>query len=404
MELKLYLALSFAMFMEYAIWGAWFPVLAARLFGPLKMTGKETGRIYATLPLACIVFPLVGGWLADKYVNTEWILVVAHLAGAVLLFIAAGKTTFKGLFSVLLLYSVFFAATLPLVNSMMFHHLAKVYTDADEIGKASGWIFLWAPVAWALAGYFLTGWRWKFKTGEQGRDCLYFAAVLSLIMAVGCLFMPNTPPAPAAADAVQAPIRDTLQMLGQTNFLVFVLASMVIAGLMQFYFQGTAQFMQDVGVPSKNVPASMAIAQAMQAIATFFLLGLLLKHLGFKWTLVIGAGCWLLLYVIYIGTKEKLLIIPAQSLHGLAYVFFIIVGQIYAKSVASEKILSTMQALMFAATTGLGLLLGTQLAGAVMDKFKSEGKFQWRQIFMVPAAIALVCIVALALLFTVPAS
>lgn len=404
MEWKLYIALSFAMFMEYAIWGAWFPVLAARLFGPLKMTGKQTGWIYATLPLACIVFPLVGGWLADKHVNTEWILVIAHLAGAVLLFLAAGKTTFKGLFATLLLYSVFFAATLPLVNSMMFHHLGRVYTDVKDVDAASGKIFLWAPVAWALAGYFLTGWRWKFKTGEQGRDCLYFAAVLSLIMAVGCLFMPKTPPIPASADAVQAPIRDTLQMLGNTNFLVFILASMVIAGLMQFYFQGTAQFMQDVGIPSKNVPASMAVAQAMQAIATFFLLGLLLTRLGFKWTLIVGAGCWLLLYLIYIGTKKRLLIVPAQALHGLAYVFFIIVGQIYAKSVASDKILSTMQALMFAATTGLGLLLGTQLAGAVMDKFKSEGKFQWREIFMVPAAIALVCIIALALLFTVPPS
>ena len=126
MEWKLYLALSFAMFMEYAIWGAWFPVLAARLFGPLKMTGKQTGLIYATLPLACIVFPLVGGWLADKHVNTEWILIIAHLAGAVLLFLAASKTTFKGLFTVLLLYSVFYAATLPLVNSMMFHHLGKI--------------------------------------------------------------------------------------------------------------------------------------------------------------------------------------------------------------------------------------------------------------------------------------
>ena len=404
MEWKLYIALSFAMFMEYAIWGAWFPVLAARLFGPLKMTGKQTGLIYATLPLACIVFPLVAGWLADKHVNTEWILVVAHLAGAVLLFLAASKTTFKGLFSTLLLYSVFFAATLPLVNSMMFHHLAKVYSDSGDVDAASGKIFLWAPVAWALAGYFLTGWRWKFKTGEQGRDCLYFAAVLSLIMAVGCIFMPKTPPVPASADAVQAPIRDTLQMLGQTDFLVFILASMVIAGLMQFYFQGTAQFMQDIGIPSKNVPASMAIAQAMQAIATFFLLGLLLNSLGFKWTLIIGAGCWLLLYVIYIGSKERLLIIPAQALHGLAYVFFIIVGQIYAKSIAPKEILSTMQALMFAATTGVGLLLGTQLAGAVMDKFKSEDKFRWREIFMVPAGIALVCILAFILLFNPAAS
>ncbi|MHC4742942.1 MAG: MFS transporter [Planctomycetota bacterium] len=399
MELKLHIALSFAMFMEYAIWGAWFPVLAARLFGPLKMTGKQVGLIYATLPLACIVFPLAGGWLADKHVNTEWILVLAHLAGAALMFLAARKTTFKSLFAVLLLYSMFFAATLPLVNSLMFHHLGKVYTNAEEIGRASGKIFLWAPIAWALAGYFLTGWRWKFKTGEQGRDCLYFAAVLSLIMAVGCLFMPKTPPAVATADAVQTPIWDTLKMLDQTHFLVFVLVSMIIAGLMQFYFQGTAQFMQDVGIPSKNVPASMAIAQAAQAIGTFFLMSVLLEHLGYKWTLVIGAGCWLLLYVIYIGTKERILLIPAQSLHGLAYVFFIIVGQKYANSIAAPQIVSTMQALMFAATTGLGMLLGTQLAGAIMDNFKSEEKFQWRQIFAVPAAIALVCILVFILLF-----
>ena len=402
MEWKLYIALSFAMFMEYAIWVAWFHLLAARLFGPLKMTGKQTGLIYATLPLACIVFPLVGGWLADKHVNTEWILVVAHLAGAVLLFLAASKTTFKGLFSVLLLYSVFFAATLPLVNSLMFHHLAKAFSDPADVDAASGKIFLWAPIAWALAGYFLTGWRWKFKTGEQGRDCLYFAAILSIIMAVGCIFMPKTPP---SADAVAgAPISDTLQMLGQTDFLVFVLVSMVIAGLMQFYFQGTAQFMQDVDIRSKNVPASMAVAQVAQAVGTFFLLGLFLTNLGFKWTLVVGAGCWLLLYVIYIASKERLLIIPAQALHGLAYVFFIIVGQIYAKSVAPKEILSTMQALMFAATTGLGMLLGTQVAGAVMDKFKSEGRFQWRQIFMVPAGIALVCILVFILLFNPAAS
>ena len=59
---------------------------------------------------------------------------------------------------------------------------------------------------------------------------------------------------------------------------------------------------------------------------------------------------------------------------------------------------------MFAATTGLGMLLGTQLAGAVMDKFKSEDKFQWRQIFMVPAGIALACILVFVLVFTVPAS
>jgi len=398
MSWSLYFALSFAMFMQYAIWGAWFPVLAARLLGPLKMSGKQTGLIYATLPLACIVFPLVAGQLADKYCNTEWILIIAHLAGAVLLFVAARRTSFGSLFVVMLLYSVFYAATLPLVNSMMFHHLDKVCADEAAVDAASARIFLWAPVAWALAGYFLTAWRWKFKTGELGRDCLYLAAALSLIMAIGCIFMPNTPPTPQPEQATQEPILDII--LGNTDFLLFIIISMLIAGLMQFYFQGTAPFMQDIGIPSKNVPASMAIAQVVQAVATFFALGVLLNSpLGYKWTLVVGAACWLLMYIIYIGTKQRWLIVPAQALHGLAYVFFIIGGQIFTKSVASKESLSTMQAVIFAATTGVGLLYGTQFAGVVMDKFKKEDKFQWRQIFMVPGAIALVCILVFMIFF-----
>ena len=63
---KIYVPLSLMMFFEYAVWGAWFPVLAARLLGPLKMTGKQTGWIYATLPIACIISPLVAGQLADR--------------------------------------------------------------------------------------------------------------------------------------------------------------------------------------------------------------------------------------------------------------------------------------------------------------------------------------------------
>ncbi len=387
MDLALYVRISLVMFLEFAIWGAWLPVLATRLLGPLKFTGKQTGWIYATLPLACIVSPLIAGQLADKWINTEYLLLGAHLAGAVLMFLAARQTKFGRLFIIMLFYSVFYAATLPLVNSVLFAHISDV--------GLQGKVFIWAPIAWALIGYFLTGWRWVFKTGEQGRDCLYLAAVLSVIMGVCCLFLPATP----AARAGTAPILKVLSMLGEANFLVFVLVSVVGAGLMQVYFMGTAHFMQEMGVPNKNVPASMAIAQVVQAVATYFLMVLLIQNAGYKWTLVVGALCWALLYVIYVGGKPTWLIVTAQSLHGLAYVFFIIVGQIFANSVAPEESRSSMQALIFAATTGVGMYLGTQFGGAVMDKFKKDGKFQWRRIFMLPGAIMIVCAVVLAILF-----
>ena len=83
------------MFMEYAVWGAWMPVLAARLMGPMQLTGKQTGWIYATLPLACMISPLIAGPLADKYIDTGWILAFCHGLGTILLFLAARTNKFS---------------------------------------------------------------------------------------------------------------------------------------------------------------------------------------------------------------------------------------------------------------------------------------------------------------------
>jgi hypothetical protein len=96
-------------------------------------------------------------------------------------------------------------------------------------------------------------------------------------------------------------------------------------------------------------------------------------------------------------------LVPAQALHGIAYVMFIIVTQIYgdnvAVKVAGKEFLSSMQGLVFAATTGIGLFVGTQLAGAVMDRNSVNGKFQWPRIWAVPLVITLAGTIVFATLF-----
>jgi len=378
------------MFLEYAVWGAWAPVLAARLLGPLKMSGKQTGWIYATFPLASMASPLVAGQLADKYFDTGWVLAVAHLVGALLLYVAIRQKTFGRLFVVMLLYSICYAATIPLVNGLMFRHLP----DA----KLSPKIFIWAPVAWALIGYFLTGWRSLRKSEGDGSDCLALASVLSVLMAVVCLVQPATPPQPSEG----MPIVEALAMLKDVPFAVFIGVSLVVSGMMQFYFLGTARFMQDVKIAGKYVPAAMGLAQAAQALATLLLLSLFMEKLGVQATLVIGTASWLVLYVVYALTQARWLIVIAQVLHGLAYVFFIIVGQIYVNSVASAApaaIRSSAQALIILVTMGVGLFLGTHLAGVTMDKFSVDGRFQWRKIWTVPLAITLAGVLVLATVF-----
>ncbi|MHC4124141.1 MAG: MFS transporter [Planctomycetota bacterium] len=393
---QLYIGLSVMMFLEFAIWGAWAPVLAARLLGPLKFSGKQTGWIYATIALASIVSPLIAGQITDQWVATQWFLGGAHLIGGVLFFVAAKKGKFGSLFAVMCMYAICYAATLPLVNSLMFTQLGKVFESKDAVNTASANIFIWAPIAWVLVGLILTGWR-RIKGTGDGSDCLKFAGILSFIMGVYCFFLPHTPPAGAGGDVL--PFVEAVSMLKEGNFLLFLILSFIVAGQLQFYFLGTAQYLGDIGVQSKNVPAVMAIAQAMQVLATFFALGWMLKNAGFQWTLAVGSASWLLMYVIYSVEKPKVLVISSMAFHGIAYVFFIIGGQIYVNSVAPESIKGSAQALVFFVTMGLGLFFGTQFAGIVMDKFRIDGKFQWRKIYLVPCVLLVLCVLGFVLFF-----
>ena len=391
MSTTLYLQLSALMFMEYAVWAAWMPVLAARLLGPLQMTGKQTGWIYATLPLASMISPLFAGQLADKYVDTGYILAFCHGIGIVLLFLAARTKKFAPLFGVMLAYSMLYGATIPLTNSLMFSHL----TDA---GSQAAGIFIWAPVAWTLIGVMLSGWRNLRKAEGDGSDCLKFAALLSIIMTVVCLLQPATPPQGGGAES---PILKAIGMMSDPHFAVFIVVSMVVAGMMQFYFLGTARFLTDLGVSGKNIPAIMGIAQAAQALATLFLLGWLFneKVLGPKWTITIGAASWMVLYLIYVLKMPKIVVIVSQVFHGLAYVFFMIAGQMYVGKVAPKEIAGSAQALIILVTVGIGLFLGTQLAGVVMDRFSAGGKFNWSKVFLVPMLLTLAGVLALAIAF-----
>ena len=382
--------LSGLMFLEFAVWGAWMPVLALRLLGPLKMTGKQTGWVYATFPLACIFAPFASGYLADKWFNAEWIILVSHAIGAVLLFAAARQTKFWGMFCVMFVYAVFYTATLPLVNKMLFQQLPE--------SACKPWVFLWAarglgvdrllpdrpsPMCGAPAATGPTASIWPPPVARHGR---------------------SSPSARCRCRPASAgnPLLDSLAMLKNVNYLIFILAQLAVSGMMQFYFLGTGQFLQDRGVSGKNVSAVMALAQAVQAAATFFLLGWLLDTAKFQGPSSSAPSAGPCSTLTYVASKRIVWIVLIQAFHGLAYVFFMIGGQIFVGTVAPQEIGASAQSLIFIATNGIGLFLGTQLAGYVMEKNSAGGKFQWSKIWAVPLAITLAGAIVFAVVFKTP--
>jgi len=72
--------LSVMMFLQFAVWGAWFVVFFGYL---LKMgfNGGETGWIFGNMALGAILSPMLVGLLADRFIASEKLMAILHLPG-----------------------------------------------------------------------------------------------------------------------------------------------------------------------------------------------------------------------------------------------------------------------------------------------------------------------------------
>ena len=86
-------------------------------------------------------------------------------------------------------------------------------------------------------------------------------------------------------------------------------------------------------------------------------------------------------------------------LHGLAYAFFFRHRVCLRGEGGPAEIHGFGQALYTVATFGLGMFLGTQFAGVVMDRLKDGDRFRWRLVFLVPCATLVVCALSFVLFF-----
>lgn len=392
MSWEIYLSLSAMMYLDYAVRGSWGPVLSAHLLGPLKMTGMQAGWIYAMYPLACIVSPLIGGQIADRWIATEWFLSGANLLGGVALLFASRATTFRSMLALVGLHCLFFAPTLGLVNSLAFTHMVDPKVEYFRVR-------VWSSVAWVSVGWLLSAWRSCARAPFRGSDALLLGAFFSFAMAVYCpLCLPHTPP-PGGSDwaASWTPL---VTMLGNWKMLIFLVLSLVVSTQLQFYFLGTSKFLEDIGCPRASVPAIMTVAQIATVLSMVSILPWLFPRIGYQGTLTLGTLFWLLLYVVYVLQTSRWLVIAAQAFHGLAYAFFFDAAFIYMNQIAAPEIRGTAQSLYTMVTIGLGLFLGTHLSGAVMDRCRRDGKILWRPYFATPCLTLTLCVLAFILFFT----
>ena len=147
------------MLLQYAIWGAWLPLLWPYLANHLGFNGHQIGDMFAVGALGAIIAPFLAGQLADRYFSTEKFLAVSHLAGGVLIWFLASLTTYWQFLAFSFVYSLVYSPTLSLTNSLAFHHLP----DRD---RDFGQVRIWGTIGWIIVGVSMAQWLFHRYTPE----------------------------------------------------------------------------------------------------------------------------------------------------------------------------------------------------------------------------------------------
>ncbi len=386
------LRLSAMMFLQFFVWGAWFVTLGTFLDGSLDASGSQISLAYLTQSLGAIVAPFFIGLIADQFFSAQKVLAVLHLAGAVLLWLASSTTSFDAFFPLILGYMVMYMPTLALVNSVSFRQMSNPEKQFPAVR-------VFGTVGWIIAGLII-GWL-AWEQGEQLELTFKMAAVASLLLGVFSFTLPPTPPTRRGEKVTVRDILglDALALLKSRSYLVFFISSIAICIPLAFYYNFTNLFLNEAGV--KSAAAVQSLGQVSE-VFFMLLMPFILVKLGVKKTIVIAMAAWALRYVLFAaGDAGPMfwMLLLGIVLHGICYDFFFVAGQIYTDKFAGEKFRSAAQGMITLATYGVGILIGSLVAGPIVDAYATDDGHSWTGIWVIPAAIAAVVMVAFMFLF-----
>lgn len=390
--------LSIMMFLQFFIWGGWFVTLGTYLASTLEASGGQIAMAFSTQSWGAIIAPLIIGLIADKYFNAERILGVLHLLGAALMYMMFTAQDFSSFYPFVLGYMIAYMPTLALVNSVSF---GQMHDPSKEFGK----IRVWGTIGWIVAGLVISYvFSWDARQAiENGmlRNTFALCAIASLLLGLFSFTLPATPPKGKgqATGIGQALGTDALSLLKSRNFAVFFIASVLICIPLAFYYQNANPFLTEIGV--ENATGKMTLGQVSEVL---FMLALpvFLNKFGIKKTLILGMLAWVIRYVLFAyGNADEgiWLLLVGIALHGLCYDFFFVSGQIYTDAKAAPQNKSAAQGLITLATYGVGMLIGFWVAGQITDAYAVTDGHIWENVWLFPAAFALVVLVLFTVLF-----
>ena len=415
------------MALEFFIWGAWLPLI----FGYLPSLGFSPGQqawILNAFPLAAIVGMFFSNQFADRNFAAEKFLAFSHLVGGVAMIGLAFTKAFWPFFGLMLVHCLFYVPTISITNSIAFASMKNPQKEFGlvRVGGTIGWILAAWPFTFILVDWDkvhaanavgVVNWLGTVLSSGLTGDALksatrwtyIVAGVASLALAGFSFLLPHTPPKRAGNGAEKLAWVEALKLLKHPFVLVLWLVTLMDSFVHNCYFNWTGSFLGaakeagGVGIPGNWIMPVMSVGQIAE-IVTMFALGMTLKRLGWRTTMIVGILGHAARFAVYaFFPQPPELIILVQVLHGICYAFFFATVYIFVDAHFPKDARASAQGLFNVMILGAGALLANSICPYLSQKvFTHDGVMNFHGLFLVPMICSLVAAVALALFFHPP--
>jgi len=395
------------MVLEFVIWGAWLPLIWGYMGAPvtdggLGFSGSQIAWVGSAFAIASIVGIFFSSQFADRTFAAERFMAASHFIGGLAILGMYWAKDFPTFFGLMLVHSLLYVPTISVSNSIAFTHMKNAEKEFGlvRMGGTIGWIL----AAWPL--FFLLEGKTGVAATAAKANIFLVSGIASLILAVYSLTLPHTPPKRAAGAGGLAWLK-AAKDLTKPFLLVLFVVTFIDSVIHNGYFLLAGNFLGDknaAGIAQKWIMPVMSIGQVAE-ILTMAVLGAVLARLGWKTTMILGILGHAARFAVFAFLPQNTaMIILVQVLHGICYAFFFATLYIFIDAAFPKDVRSSAQSLFNLLVLGLGDLAAKWLFIPLQERLTTEGVTDYRQLFLVPAGMALAAAVLLLVAFWPPRS
>jgi len=398
--------LSIMMFFQFAIQGAWLPLLFGFLYNHVQISQTTVGNILAVGAIGAMLSPLIAGQIADRYMNAERVMAICHLIGAAVVLRIAYATNPNELYVHSFIYGLLYTPTLAFVNAISFRHLPNATRDFGKVR-------VWGTAGWIVSGIAIGQWLF-FKAGNDKplqfaymADAMKLSAAMGVFLAIYSLTLPATPPSTSRQKF--APAAALREILHQPLLTLFLL-TFIVAGLHAFFFARMAEYLN---AGRLDVPADswlnkifgvggggIATIGQFSEVIVLALMPFIIKRFSRKTLFAIGLMAYALRFFAFAYLPYTWAIIPALALHGVVFGCFFFLVFITIDEYTTKDVRSSAQNVFNLIIFGFGVIWGNWFSGQLGAWVTRPDKtVDWQMFYAVPGWITVACLVVLLVMY-----